>query len=59
MLEDPDFFEDKRNLSVLLCADGIEKFKDKLGSVTPITCQVVNSSGRGAYSMEAFAVGTG
>ncbi|KAK3280459.1 hypothetical protein CYMTET_11710 [Cymbomonas tetramitiformis] len=29
MLEDPDFFEDKRNLSVLLCADGIEKFKDK------------------------------
>jgi hypothetical protein len=42
MLEDPEFFKDKRNLSVVLCADGIEKFKDKLGSVTPITCQVVN-----------------
>ncbi|KAK3248497.1 hypothetical protein CYMTET_2988 [Cymbomonas tetramitiformis] len=42
MLNDPDFFEDKRNISVIVCADGIEKFKDKLGSVTPMTCQVVN-----------------
>ncbi|KAK3278888.1 hypothetical protein CYMTET_13202 [Cymbomonas tetramitiformis] len=42
MLNDPDFFEDKRNISVILCADCIEKFKDNLGSVTAMTCQVVN-----------------
>ncbi|KAK3239532.1 hypothetical protein CYMTET_50536 [Cymbomonas tetramitiformis] len=42
MLNNPDCFEDKRNISVILCADGIEKYKDKLGSVTPMTCQVVN-----------------